>query len=646
VIRWSLFLALAAGAVAYSLWLYLRVELPVKSARRLALVRSAAFVVILMLLFDLRLPAALAGAGGDRWALLDESLSMGATGPDGATAWEEAVARARQLDREGWTVVTFGEGTRLGEPDGEDGPVELRSLLAPALTRAVEAGVTRVRVLSDQRFEDGVAIRSALGALPVEVEFERFGADVTNVGISALDVPDLARAEGSVTAEVEIHGGRPGDSITIQIFEEGEPVAERRVPAPSAGLRARVPIDLPTPSSTGRVRYTARTSLEGDAFPSDDEAVAYGTVGAEERALVVLSVRPDWEARYLLPVLEEVTGLSGLGFLRAGPNRYVPVGRALDRGSPVDSLAVQAAAQDAALLVLQGLSDRSEAWVRALAERTGPDAFLLDDPGGAAIVGIATGEPREGEWYVSPDIPTSPIAGSLAGTEFQGLPPLASVLLPEDPARVRGSLFVQLRGAGPLEAAVHLEEEAAGRKAVLLASGLWRWASREDGREAYRRVWSGIAGWLLSGESTPGAQLRPTRWVVERGEPVAWTAPTDGLERRVVVERGGETVAEASVQDRGAFETGVLLPGSYTYHVEGAGGDTLSTGRFDVAEATNEMATPPLELGDVGSMDEEDGAPASEDRPGVPVRTEPWPYLIVIGLLCGEWIGRRRSGLR
>ena len=35
-----------------------------------------------------------------------------------------------------------------------------------------------------------------------------------------------------------------------------------------------------------------------------------------------------------------------------------------------------------------------------------------------------------------------------------------------------------------------------------------------------------------------------------------------------------------------------------------------------------------------------------EEEPGSPLRTEPWPYLLVIGLLCGEWIGRRRSGLR
>lgn len=644
MIRWSLFLVLAAGAVAYSFWLYLRVELPVRWARGLAVVRAAALVVLLMLLFDARLPVALARASTERWVLLDASLSMGAAAPGGSSAWEAASERARSLGRDGWTVVTFGGATQLGESEGGAGPTELESLLAPALNRAVEAGVARVRVLSDMRFEDAVAARSALENLPLDVDFERFGADLSNAGVSRLDVPDLAREEGSVTAQVEIHGGVPGDSLAIQILEEGTAVAEQSVAAPSAGLRRRVPIELPTPSSTGRLRYTARVALQGDAFPSDDEAVTYANVGTEESALVVLSVQPDWEPRFLLPVLEEVTGLSGLGYLRAGPDRYVPMGRAIDRGAPVDSAAVRRAAEGAALLVLHGVSSSSEPWVRALVGRPGPEAVLPLDAGGAELVGIETGDVQDGEWYVSSDIPTSAIASSLVGAAFQGLPPVTNVLLPDDPTQVRGSLFVQLRGAGPLEAALHLEERAGGRTAVLLASGFWRWAARDDGREAYRHLWSGISGWLLGGASVAGAQPRPAQWVVERGQPVAWTGPVDDVERRVAVSRGDSVVAEVDPRGRGAFETGVLPPGQYRYRVDDAAGDSLAGGRFDVAEATQEMTPGPM------TTDEEGGAGATgatrDDEPGLPLRTEPWPYLLIIGLLCGEWVGRRRSGLR
>jgi hypothetical protein len=645
LIRWALLLALAAGAVAYSLWLYLRVELPVAWGRRLALMRGAAWIVLLLLLFDVRLPSAL-GAGGSqgRWVLLDASLSMGAATSVGSSAWDDALARARELDRAGWDVVAFGSGTELGAPDADAEPTELASLLAPALERAVESGVTRVRVLSDLRFEDAVAVRSALGSLPLDVEFERFGDEVTNAGIARFDVPDLAMAEGSVTAEVELYGGSAGDSLTVRVFEEGEPVAETRVASPSRGLRTRVPIELPTPAASGRLRYTAAVDLAGDAFPSDDRAVAYANVGTEERALVVISLRPDWEPRYLLPVLEEVTGLPGLGYLRAGPDRYVPMGRALDRGGPVDSATVRAAAEDAALLVLHGLDEGADAWARGLVGRPGPDALLLDDPSAAEMLGLSTGDPRDGEWYVSADIPTSPIAGSLTGMDFQGLPPVTDVLLPTDPARVRGSLFVQLRGAGPLEAMVHLEEDEGGRTAVLLASGLWRWAARDSGREAYRHVWSGIAGWLLGGESVLGAQPRPVRWVVERGEPVSWTAPVDGVERTLTVTSGDALIAEETILDRSTFETGVLPPGQYDYVVRDTAGDTLASGRFDVAERTAEMAAPAFVAEDSQLAD---GSGSEVDRdPGAPLRTEPWPYLLVIGLLCGEWIGRRRSGLR
>ncbi len=611
--------------------------------RWLGLVRAGVWIVLLLLLFDVRLPAAFGADGTQRrWALLDASLSMAAATSSGASAWTEALDRARELERAGWDVVAFGAGTSLGIPDADDQPTELITRLAPALERAVESGVTRVRVLSDLRFEDAVAVRSALASLPLDVEFEPFGQEVANAGISGFEVPDLPLVDGSVTAELEVHGGS-GDSLDVRVFEEGVPIADARVAAPSGGLRARVRVPLPTPSSTGRLRYTASITLAGDAFASDDEAVSYASVGTEERALVVLSLRPDWEPRYLLPVLEEVTGLPGLGYLRAGPDRYVSMGRALDRGGPVDSATVRSAAEEAALLVLHGLDDQSDTWVQELVGRPGPDAILLDGASGAELVGIAAGDPRDGEWYVSSDIPTSPIAGSLAGMDFQGLPPVTGVLLPTDPARVRGSLFVQLRGAGPLEAMVHLEEDEGGRTAVLLASGLWRWAARENGRAAYRHVWSGIAGWLLGGESVLGAQPRPVSWVVERGEPVPWNAPIDGVERRVVVSRGDSVVAETTVVDRTTFETGVLPPGLYDYFVQGASGDTLASGRFDVAGSTEEMVPSPF-----GADDSQlaDASSAADRDPGVPLRTQPWPYLLVIGLLCGEWIARRRSGLR
>jgi len=646
VIRWSILLALAAGLVAYSFWLYLRLEIAVPAARWLAAARATALVLVLLLLFDVRLPNGGAGGGAQDWVLLDASLSMAAAVPDGGTsAWQGAEARARDLEREGWRVVTFGDAAAPGELEGQAGPEALRSLLAPALARAAEAGVRRVRVLSDFRLEDAVAVRSALAALPLEVELEAFGADVANAGISEFDVPDVARPSEPVTAEVEIHVASVVDSVSVRVFEEGALAAETRVPAPAPGLKARVALELPPARAEGRVRYTAAVSVPLDAFPSDDGAVAYANIGHQEGAVVVISLVPDWEPRYLLPLLEDVTGLPGVGYLRAGPNRFVPLGRAPDRGPPVDSTVVRRAAGDATLLVLHGVTGDVDPWARSLAAGAGRRVVFAADADGAALAGIPSGEPRAGEWYISGEIPMSPIAGSLAGVSVQGLPPLSDVLLPTDPARVRGALLLQLRGAGPPEAALQLDERPGGRVAVALASGFWRWAARESGRDVYRRLWSGVAGWLLAGEGASPLEPRPTGWVVPRGEPVQWSAPADDVPRRVRVSR--VDAPDAAVVDAalvpGALSSGVLPPGAYAYRVEGAGGELLASGRFDVAENTAEMAP----LSAVPGADEGvSSAVTSDEIPGSPLRTRAWPYLLVIGLLCAEWIGRRRSGLR
>ena len=73
----------------------------------------------------------------------------------------------------------------------------------------------------------------------------------------------------------------------------------------------------------------------------------------------------------------------------------------------------------------------------------------------------------------------------------------------------------------------------------------------------------------------------------------------------------------------------------------GAGGEEAS-GRFDVERYTGELRLPPV-VDAVGGDAAEGGAPAAAGRP---LRTHPLPFILVLAVLCGEWIGRRRRGLR
>jgi hypothetical protein len=89
--------------------------------------------------------------------------------------------------------------------------------------------------------------------------------------------------------------------------------------------------------------------------------------------------------------------------------------------------------------------------------------------------------------------------------------------------------------------------------------------------------------------------------------------------------------------------SGMLPPGLYHYRFGTPSGELIGEGRFDVEMISGEMIPP----------SEEPEAPesaavtvASDERSERPIRTYPWPYLLVITLLCAEWVTRRRIGLR
>jgi len=636
-----LLLPLLAGALAfYTFWIYLRAELPVRSGRRLAWIRSLTLLLVLALLLDLHLPWGGAAGPRARWALLDASLSMGA---GGRPAWGAAVQRARALEAEGWTVVRFGD--RVSPDDAVEGsPRELHSALAPAMSRAAESGAAEVRVLSDLRLDDPVEVASALALARVETGFEAFGGDVVNAGVASFTVSDQLERGEAVGGALELFAEGVGDSVAVEVREEDRLVLSRTVAAPAPGTRFRLPLDLPAPAGEGRLRYTARVRAAGDVFPSDDEGVAYMSAGHEAGGLVVVSLRPDWEPRALLGVLSEATGLRGTGYLRVGPDRFAPMGRAFQRGLPVDSVRVAAAARDASLLVVHGLDRETDAWGRRLARRNGRTVLWPLDAQGAAALDVRTGAPTPGEWYPVGETAASPLAADLAGAQWQDLPPLGPVLPLISGRPTDAPLLLRFRGTGPGQPALLLDRAGARRRAVVLASGFWRWGARGGaGEDAYRRLWSGVAGWLLAQDPTTVAgEVRPEAWVVARGEPVRWWVPgVEGDSVRLEVRDSARTVVDTVLASGSGRSVGTLPPGTYRFAATGPEGP-IGEGRFDVEARTTELLPRPTTPEATATT----RAASVIGDPGLPLRTSPWPYLLILALLCAEWVGRRRAGLR
>ena len=120
--------------------------------------------------------------------------------------------------------------------------------------------------------------------------------------------------------------------------------------------------------------------------------------------------------------------------------------------------------------------------------------------------------------------------------------------------------------------------------------------------------------------------------------------PDDGVEPRIIISSADSIVVDTIVTSNGLVSTGVLPPGQYSYRVEHDLEELVVEGRFDVAASTLEMVTAPEQPQIVSSESTSDSG--SEEGGSRLLRTQPWPYLLVITLLCAEWVGRRRSGLR
>ena len=201
-----------------------------------------------------------------------------------------------------------------------------------------------------------------------------------------------------------------------------------------------------------------------------------------------------------------------------------------------------------------------------------------------------------------------------------------------------------------MEAGLVLDETRGRRRAVVLASGFWRWAFREGpDREVYRRLWAGVAGWLLASAPQDGATpVRPEKRVWSSGEPMAWRAPgLIGGNVRLALSLGDSVVLDTSVVVDGAgrARTRGLPVAEYSYRITRPGEDgSIGSGRIESEDHTLELLRRPVDLS-LAESDAAEGVP-TRVRLGPPLRTHPGPYLLILVLLSAEWIGRRRGGLR
>ena len=646
-----LLIALLLLAGGFCGWIYFRREFAVKRRSLLLAARLVAVAGVVALLWNPLVPTGGPGGGPERYLILDGSISMAALTPTGAPVWEAAVARAAELADGGTRLLVAHDGVHAPDPATLDSlqPAGTRSALAEAVTVAAEAGAREVVLLTDRRLRDPVATASIARRLGVSLTADTLPGAAANLGIARLAVPATIERGETLRGRLEIEGASDGDSVTVTVSLDGTPAQALRLAAPAPGGTSAAEFTLGAGLDPGPHRVSAR--IEGtDALPDDDERAAIVHADPEETGVLLVAFAPDWEPRFLLPVLRQVTGLPVRGYLATGTDRFQAMDPAASAVPEViDGAAMERRLRRAEMIVAIGIDGDAAAFLAGPAARTQRLLLFPADGAGAAAGGVAAGAAMPGEWYLE-DAPPSPIAGEVAEFGAAGLPPLTRVL-PVLDGEGGTALGVRLGGAGQPHAALVLRTEQRRRIGVVLARGFWRWAFRDGApREHYRRLWAAVGGWMMADEPlAAGPGVRPAAPVLPRGAPLFWLGRGyEGEEVALTVtDSAGAIVLDSTltVPPGGSFTTPPLPPARYAYAVAPA--DTTAPPTpptpFEVESFTDDMLrlpVPPAELS-VRAPAETAGVRGSR-----PLRTWPALYLVVLAALCAEWIGRRRSGLR
>lgn len=573
---------------------------------RMALVALRAVAVAMAVALAVDAPS------GPRLALppliaLDVSQSWTRDGD--TTLWRAAVARARALSRD--SLLVFGDSVRRAPRTPE--PVDVSTRVRALAERALGAGRPLV-LITDGELDDPSAIAGFPSGSRIDVLRH---LPVRDVAVASLDAPRAAVSGDTVEVRVTVLADSlPTPAGTIRLLLGGRELAS--VPLDSLPSRAERSVSVPTRiiGPEGATVLAAVVTVPGDVEPRND-TLAVAIDIARAAGAVLASTSPDYDARFMLPVLRGAVALPTRGYYRVAPGQWRQDGTL----APVPERTVRAALHDAPLAIIHG------------------DTSYFGPPRSATTGSLALIAPpadSTGEWYAI-DAPASPIAGALAGIVWDSLPPIAvSTKVPHgdwDGLSVARARQYDRRPA--------IIGTASGRRVVVVgASGFWRWEFRGGtSADAYVALWGSIFDWL-SAERPDARAASPAEGVVRAGDPIRWRRGTTGVHDSVVVvvlrRRGG--TGEDSVTLR--FGAGATIarsdpmpPGVYDVRVPGGSAVlVVNPSRELLPRAASVSAGP------VG------GAPAFGNQPRL--RDQWWSYVILLGALCAEWLLRRRRGLR
>ena len=534
---------------------------------------------------------------------LDVSASWARGGGD---AYDAARDSARRL---GASALLVGDSLREG--DGPERPTDGASDVRPAVERALAAGRTLV-LLTDGEVDDAAALSRLPAGSRVRV-LPRAGRP--DAAVAAVEAPRAAVGGDSAALTVRLAAGGAGaPPAVVRVGVEDGPTDSVGVDSLPAFGERTVALRVPMPRREGSALVRAVVAAPGDAEPANDTAMVVLEL-SEAAGVTVVSTAPDFDLRYMLEVLRGTVALPTRAFLQVTPGQWRVEGTL----APATAEAVRAAAGRSPVVVLHG------------------DTALFGAPSGVgqgALLLVPSVSAGAVEWYPVA-APPSPVAAALSGVPWDSLPPLA--VGASAPAGEWTALVAQ-RGRQFERQGVIAGREEPRRRAVVAASGLWRWRFRGGvAGDAFAALWGGLFDWLAA-ERRDARAVVPEAALLRAGEPVRWRRGGADSAVRVVLRRRGApdstVLALRFVAGVPVATSPALPPGVYDARVPG-GVAVLAV------NASRELLPrrPAVASGPVGAAPAPAGVAPS-------LRAQWWAFALVVGVLCVEWLLRRRAGMR
>jgi hypothetical protein len=660
---WITLAAIAASALA--VWAYGYREEPVRGRSGPGLLRGLA---TFFLLAGLWLPALRPPAFETRGALvlLDVSASMGLPSRPGGSSRMDS-ARALLAGFPSGRTVAFGDRPAFLQEEALPTPSAARSLLMPAIEAAGLAGFDSVVVVSDGGWDDPVAALELAAGMGLGVREQRVASPARRVGLRDAVAPERVSAGDTVRISFEIVTGGVGDPVPDGADVPGGAVAPPGAGVPGSdsvrvllrGSDVELEVDVRLPdagrSSRGEIRWPAAAVSAGVAsewrtyeLSLADGADPYGAadrisllveVTSEAADAVLVSEAPDWGPSFLLPLLDRVTSGGAHAYVRVGADRYLRLGT---EPIPVEAAAVRRSVLAARLLAVQGSPGDLPAWLSAALRRHPRKLVFSTGPGDVPGVTATPETLLDGEWYPEQPAASAPTSALLSGLQLAELPPIHDVLLLGG-SWEWASLMSRRDRRGEARPLAVAGRGGGARWALVVGSGYWRWGFRGgEARRVYEGLFGGIAGWLLEGVQRRAVDLAE---VPTSAAPARWRVGPGITDLAITVyDSAGRTVWAERWEEPEALVMGPSLPAgpaSFEAVGEGPEGRLRIERPMVVRVGGAELEPKPLrpEIALPASGGGVEGEPPRRSR-------AVWPFALAIVLFGGEWIWRRRIGLR